>query len=209
MLLTLDLLGIFVFAVSGGLLAVRNQLDIVGVIVLAMATGLGGGVIRDVIIGSVPPPAIADWRYLLMPVLGGLAVFFWHPAVGRFERLVNVFDAFGLGLFCVAGAIKAEEYGLGPVPSAALGLITGVGGGIIRDLLAGRIPVVLRNGELYAIPALAGAAVAATGVEMGVEPLVIAAPAAAVTVVWRLVAMRRGWSAPVAPLSRPHDSGAG
>nr|WP_202977173.1 TRIC cation channel family protein [Nocardioides caeni] len=202
-MLTLDLIGILVFAVSGGLLAVRNQLDIVGVIVLAMATGLGGGVIRDVIIGSVPPPAIADWRYLLAPVVAGLVVFFWHPAVGRFERLVNVFDAFGLGLFCVAGALKAEEFGLGPVPSAALGLVTGVGGGIIRDLLAGRIPTVLRNGELYAIPALAGAAVAATGVELGVEPVIIAAPAAAVTIVWRLLAMQRGWSAPVARLSPP------
>lgn len=203
MLLTLDLLGIVVFAISGGLLAVRNQLDIVGVLTLATVTGLGGGVIRDLIIGSVPPPAVVDWRYLLAPVIGGLVTFFWHPAVGRFERLVNVFDAFGLGLFAVAGAIKAEEYGLGPVPSALLGLITGVGGGVIRDLLVGRVPVILRHGELYAIPALAGAAVAATGVELGVPPLVIAWPALAVTVVWRLLALHRGWSAPVARLSPP------
>lgn len=203
MLQTLDLVGIFVFAISGGLVAVRNQLDILGVVVLAMATGLGGGVIRDVVIGAVPPPAVADWRYLLVPVVAGLVAFWLHPAVGRLEREINVFDAFGLGLFCVAGALKAQEYGLGPAPSAALGMVTGVGGGIIRDLLAGRIPVIFRTGELYAIPALAGAAIAATGAELGVVHGVILAPAALVTIGWRLIAVRRGWRAPVPRLGPP------
>lgn len=206
MLLTLDLLGIFVFAISGGLVAVRNQLDIVGVIVLAMATGLGGGVIRDVVIGAVPPPAVADWRYLLVPVVGGLVTFWLHPAVGRLERVITVFDAFGLGLFCVAGALKAQEYGLGPAPSAALGMVTGVGGGIIRDLLAGRVPVIFRFGELYAIPALAGAAIAATGAELGVGHGLMAAPAALVTIGWRLLAVHRGWQAPVPRLGPPPPS---
>lgn len=206
MLLTLDLVGIFVFAISGGLVAVRNQLDILGVVVLAMATGLGGGVIRDVVIGAVPPPAVADWRYLLVPVVAGLVTFWLHPAVGRLEREINVFDAFGLGLFCVAGALKAQEYGLGPAPSAALGMVTGVGGGIIRDLLAGRVPVIFRTGELYAIPALAGAAIAATGAELGVAHGVILAPAALVTIGWRLIAVRRGWRAPVPRLGPPSSS---
>ena len=197
MLLTLDLVGIFVFAISGGLVAVRNQLDIVGVVVLAMATGLGGGVIRDVVIGAVPPPAVKDWWYLLVPVVGGLVTFWWHPAVGRLERVINVFDAFGLGLFCVAGALKAHEYGLGPVPAAALGMVTGVGGGIIRDLLVGRVPVIFRKGQLYAIPALAGAAVASTGAELGLAGEVVVGPAAAVTIGWRLLALNRGWTAPV------------
>ncbi|WP_408898836.1 trimeric intracellular cation channel family protein [Nocardioides sp. R1-1] len=208
MLLTLDLVGIFVFAISGGLVAVRNQLDIVGVVVLAMATGLGGGVIRDVVIGAVPPPAVADWRYLVVPAVAGLVTFWLHPAVGRLEREINVFDAFGLGLFCVAGALKAQEYGLGPAPSAALGVVTGVGGGIIRDLLAGRVPVIFRTGELYAIPALAGAAIAATGAELGVAHGVILAPAALVTIGWRLVAVRRGWRAPVSRLEPPPPSAA-
>ena len=197
MLLTLDLVGIFVFAISGGLVAVRNQLDIVGVVVLAMATGLGGGVIRDVVIGAVPPPAVKDWWYLLVPVVGGLVTFWWHPAVGRLERVINVFDAFGLGLFCVAGALKAHEYGLGPVPAAALGMVTGVGGGIIRDLLVGRVPVIFRKGQLYAIPALAGAAVASTGAELGLAGELVVGPAAAVTIGWRLLALNRGWTAPV------------
>lgn len=193
----LDVLGIFVFAISGGLVAVRNQLDLVGVVVLAMATGLGGGVIRDVLIGAVPPPALVEWHYLVVPLVGGLLTFAWHPAFGRLERVINVFDAFGLGLFCAAGALKAHEYGLGPVPSAALGMITGVGGGIIRDVLAGRVPVVLRHGELYATPALAGAAVAAVGVELGVASSVMTAPAVAVATGWRLLALRRGWTAPL------------
>ncbi len=197
MLLTLDLVGIFVFAISGGLVAVRNQLDIVGVVVLATATGLGGGVIRDVVIGAVPPPAVEDWRYLLVPVVAGMVTFWWHPAVGRLERVINVFDAFGLGLFCVAGALKAHEFGLGPVPAAALGMVTGVGGGIIRDLMVGRVPVIFRKSQLYAIPALAGAAVASTGAELGVPAAVIVGPAAAVTIGLRLLALNRGWTAPL------------
>jgi uncharacterized membrane protein YeiH len=196
MLLALDLVGIFVFALSGGLVAVRKRLDVVGVVVLAMATGLGGGVIRDVLIGAVPPAAIDDWRYLVVPVIGGLVILVWHPAVGRMERVIMVFDAAGLGLFCVAGALKASEYGLGPVPAAFLGMLTGIGGGVIRDVLAARVPVVLRNGELYAIPALCGAGVAVTGVELGLHPAVVAVPSALLIVAWRLIAFRRGWTAP-------------
>ena len=203
MLLALDLLGIFVFAISGGLVAVRNQLDILGVVVLAMATGLGGGVIRDVLIGDVPPPALVDWRYLAVPATAGLVTFLWHPTVGKLERVVNTFDAAGLGMFCVAGALKAHDYGLGPAPAAALGMVTGVGGGVIRDLLAGRVPVVLRYGELYAIPALAGAAVASTAVELGVRGAVVAGPAVLLASGWRLLALRNGWTAPVPRISPP------
>ncbi|MFC5728040.1 MULTISPECIES: trimeric intracellular cation channel family protein [Nocardioides] len=197
LLLTLDLLGIFVFAVSGGLLAVRKRLDIVGVVVLAMVTGLGGGLIRDVLIGALPPPALEDWRYLVTPILAGLVTFLWHPAVGRLEGVINVFDAAGLGMFAVAGALKAHEYGLGPVPAAMLGMLTGIGGGAIRDLLAGQVPVVLRDGEFYAIPALIGSAVAVTGVHLGLPLPVVAVPAAAMTTGWRLIALRRGWTAPL------------
>jgi len=198
MLLALDLVGVFVFAISGALVAVRKELDVVGVVVLATVTGLGGGLIRDLLIGDVPPPGLADWRYLLVPIVAGLTTFFFHPTLGRMERVVNVFDAAGLGLFAVAGALKASDAGLGPLPAAILGMVTGVGGGMLRDVLAGRVPVILRKGELYAIPALGGAAVAVTGHEVGLESAVIAWPAAALTVVWRLLAMRRGWTAPVA-----------
>jgi uncharacterized membrane protein YeiH len=194
-LTVLDLVGIFVFALSGGLVAVRKELDIFGVLVLAGITGLGGGFLRDVLIGAVPPAALADWRYLLVPVAAGLFTFWFHPALGRRERLVNVFDAAGLGLFCVTGALKALAFGLGPLPAALMGMLTGIGGGILRDMLTGRVPVVLR-GELYATPAFVGAVIAVVGSEAGMATAVIAGPAAAVCIGWRLLAMRRGWNAP-------------
>ncbi|WP_067436448.1 trimeric intracellular cation channel family protein, partial [Nocardioides jensenii] len=160
LLVTFDLIGIFVFAISGALVAVRKELDLFGVLVLAGTTGLGGGFLRDVLIDATPPAALADWRYLLVPVAAGLITFVQHPTLGRMEPYVNVFDAFGLSLFCVTGTIKAMEYGLGPAPAALMGMVTGIGGGMARDVLAGRVPVVFR-GELYATPALAGAALAA------------------------------------------------
>jgi len=191
-LVVLDLVGIFVFAITGALVAVRKDLDVFAVLVLAGVTGLGGGFIRDLLIGAVPPAALADWRYLLVPVVAGVVTFYFHPALGRAERVVNVLDAAGLSLFCVTGALKALDYGLGAVPAALLGMVTGIGGGVLRDVLAGRVPLVFR-GELYATPALVGALV---GYRAGVQTAVVAVPAAAVCFGWRVLAMRRGWNAP-------------
>lgn len=198
LLVVLDLTGIFVFAISGGLIGVRKGLDVFGVLVLAGATGLGGGFLRDVLIGAVPPAALADWRYLVVPVTAGLVTFWFHPALGRMERTVTVFDAFGLGLFCVAGALKALDYGLGPLPAALMGALTAVGGGMLRDLLAGRVPVVLRS-ELYATPALVGAAVAVVGDASALPTWTVAIPAATLATTWRLVSVWRGWNAPRPP----------
>jgi uncharacterized membrane protein YeiH len=192
----LDLLGIFVFAMSGALVAVRKEYDVFGVLVLAGATGLGGGFLRDVLIDATPPAALADWRYLMVPVAAGLVTFRFHPTVGRMERSVNVFDAFGLALFCVAGALKAMDYGLGPVPAALMGMATGVGGGMVRDLLAGRVPVIFR-GELYATPAVAGAAVAAVLHEYDQSFLLAAVCGGMLCLVWRLLAIRHAWTAPL------------
>lgn len=201
-MLILDLLAILVFGISGGLMAVRMRLDIVGVVALATVTGLGGGWIRDVLIGSVPPAALADWRYLVTPAVAGIVTFFLHPAIGRMERAINVFDAFGLGLFSVAGAVKATEYGLGPLPATLLGVLTGVGGGVIRDVLIGRVPVILRKGELYAVPATTGAAIVVTGLQLDAPTTVVVVVGAAVTIVWRLLAIWRGWTAPEPPAYR-------
>ena len=195
-LVSLDLVGIFVFAISGGLVAVRKDLDLFGVLVLAGTTGLGGGFLRDVLIGATPPAALADWRYLLVPVAAGAVTFLYHPALARMERTVNVFDAFGLALFCVAGAIKALDYGLGPVPAALLGMVTGIGGGMLRDLLTGRVPVVFRS-ELYATPALAGSAIAVLGVRQDLPTVAVAVAGAGVCLVWRLLAIWRDWRAPM------------
>lgn len=195
-LVVLDLVGIFVFAISGALVAVRKDLDVVGVLVLAGTTGLGGGFLRDVLIDATPPAALADWRYLLVPIGAGLLTFRFHPTLGRLERTVNFFDACGLSLFCVAGALKALDYGLGPVPAALMGMVTGIGGGMLRDVLTGRVPVVFR-GELYAIPALAGALVAVLGTRAELPAPLVSVTGAAVCLVWRLLALWRHWQAPV------------
>jgi uncharacterized membrane protein YeiH len=196
LLVVLDLVGIFVFAISGALVGVRRGLDVFGVLVLAGVTGLGGGFLRDVLIGDVPPAALADWRYLMVPVAAGLITFVFQPAVGRVERLVTIFDAFGLALFCVTGALKALEYGLSPVPAALMGLVTAIGGGIARDLLANRVPEVFR-GELYAIPALAGSVVVVVLDGLGQRTLVVALAGAGVCLTWRLLALRLHWRAPL------------
>ena len=195
-LVVLDLVGIFVFAISGALVAVRKGLDLFAVLVLAGVTGLGGGFLRDVLIDATPPAALADWRYLTVPVAAGVITFGFHPAVGRMERVVNVFDAFGLALFCVTGALKATAFGLGPLPAALMGMVTATGGGMARDVLAGRVPIVFR-GELYATPALAGALIAVLG-ERWDQPMGVVVPLAAATcLMWRLLAMWRGWQAPM------------
>jgi uncharacterized membrane protein YeiH len=196
-LVVIDLVGIFVFAMTGGLVAVRKGLDIFGVLVLAATTGLGGGFIRDVLIGAAPPESLRDWRYLLVPVAGGLVTFWFHPAVARQERLINLVDAVGAALFSVAGAQKALDYGLGPLAAALMGMVTAIGGGMLRDVLAGRVPLVLRPSVFYAVPALAGSAVAAFGIDWGAPPLVMSITGGAVCLGWRLLAIQRHWQAPV------------
>ena len=197
LLLTLDLLGIAVFAIAGGLLAVRQRLDVIGVLTLATVTGLGGGWIRDVLIGQIPPTALADWRYLAVPLVASALVFVWHPQFSRMDPMINAFDAFGLGLFCVAGTLKAVDHGLGPLPAALLGVVTAVGGGMLRDVLSGRVPFVMSKGQLYAVPAMLGAGIAAVGFSATDLPTAtIAVPAAAIAIVVRLLAIWRGWTAP-------------
>lgn len=195
-LVVLDLTGIFVFAVSGALVAVRKNLDLFAALVLGGVTGLGGGFVRDVLIGATPPAALADWRYLLVPVAAGLLTFFFHASVGRLERVVTIFDAFGLALFCVTGALKAVDYGLGPLPAALLGMVTGIGGGILRDVLAGRVPVIF-EGALYATPALVGALVAVLLDRTDLPLEVVAAAGFSTCLGFRLLALVRGWSAPL------------
>ncbi|MFL6061678.1 MAG: trimeric intracellular cation channel family protein [Marmoricola sp.] len=197
LLLVFELTGIFVFAISGALVAVRKHLDVFGVVVLAGTTGLGGGFLRDVLIGATPPKALDDWRYLMVPVAAGLVTFAFHPALGRMERVVNVFDAAGLALFCVTGALKALDYGLSPVPAALMGMVTGIGGGMARDLLAGRVPVIFSS-ELYATPALAGAAWAVFAHEQHWALAAVALPGMLLCFTWRILAILRNWRAPVA-----------
>jgi uncharacterized membrane protein YeiH len=200
LVLWLNLAGTFVFGLSGGLAAVQARLDVFGVMVLAGVVGLAGGITRDLLIG-VPPATFRDWRYLAVVAAAGLVSFFAQPAVERISRSVQIFDAVGLSVFCVTGATKAADAGLGPVPSTLLGAVTGIGGGMLRDILLSETPTVLRR-ELYAIPALLGAAVAvAAGKSSSTSP-VFPLLGAALCFIIRILALRRGIDAPTAPPRR-------
>ncbi|MDA3625346.1 trimeric intracellular cation channel family protein [Saccharopolyspora oryzae] len=195
----LDLIGIFAFALSGALLAVRKRFDIVGIVVLAEVTALGGGVFRDLVIGAVPPVAFTDLSYFGTPLIAAVAVFFWHPRLARIRRFVLFFDAIGLGVFCVAGSVKALNYGMEPWATIALGAATAIGGGAIRDVLAGEIPALLHpESEIYAVPALLGSAIVALLAITGTLTPITSAIAALLAVVVRLLALRYGWRAPLA-----------
>lgn len=193
----LDLIGIFVFAISGALLAVRKNFDVFGIAVLAEVTALGGGLFRDLVIGAVPPAAFTDLGYFLTPLLAAALVFFLHPQVERIQTGVNVFDAAGLGLFCVAGTTKAYEYGLNLTSSAALGLATAVGGGVLRDMLANEVPSLLRwDCDLYAVPAAIGSTMVALCIHFRALDGFTTALAAVTAFVLRLLAMQYHWRAP-------------
>lgn len=199
-LLALDLIGTFVFGLSGAVAGVRQRLDIFGVLVLSFAAASAGGIMRDLLIGSVPPVAIRDWRYLAASLLAGLLVFVWFPRsrrLGRARNLILIFDAAGLGLFAVVGTQKALGYGLNPVAAPLLGMLTGIGGGMLRDVLVSEIPNVLRA-DLYAVAALAGAVVVVIGHLLAAEPTGTAILGAALCFCLRLFAIRRGWQLPVA-----------
>jgi uncharacterized membrane protein YeiH len=184
LLLVLNLAGTFVFGLSGGLVGVRTRLDVFGVVVLAVVVGVAGGITRDVLIG-IPPQTFRDWRYLAVAGSAGLVTFVAHAALTRRERPILVFDAAGLALFCVTGAATALDHRVPPFEAVVLGAITGVGGGVLRDVLVREIPIVLHSG-LYAIPALAGAAVVVIASEAGTHSLAVPILGAAVCFAIRL-----------------------
>jgi uncharacterized membrane protein YeiH len=196
-LVVFDLTGTFIFALSGAIAAVKHKLDAFGVLVLCFVTGNAGGITRDVMIGALPPAAINEWRYVAVSIFAGLIVFFGYPLINRLSSPVLLFDAAGLGLFCVAGADKALAFHAGPVAATLLGMTTGIGGGMVRDVLVMEIPTVLRT-ELYAVAALLGAAFTVGGQRLGMPPHVAAPLGAALCIALRLLALRYGWHLPVA-----------
>jgi uncharacterized membrane protein YeiH len=196
LILALSLAGTFVFGLSGGLAAVRAQLDVVGVVVLAAVVGLAGGITRDLLIG-VAPAAFRDWIYLVVAASAGLVTFFAHPRLARAERQIQVLDAAGLALFCVTGATTALNDDVAAVPAIVVGVITAVGGGLLRDLLVGRVPMVLHS-DFYAVPALVGAVIVTVAHELDAGGPTFAIVGAAACFVLRLAGMRYDLRAPMA-----------
>lgn len=191
LLLVLNLTGTFAFGLSGGMAGVRTRLDLFGVVVLAVVVGLAGGITRDLMIG-IRPETFRDWRYLAVAGGAGLVVFAAHPLVGRWHRSVDLLDAAGLSLFCVTGASAALAHGVEAAPAVILGAITGIGGGVLRDLLVREVPVVLREG-LYAVPALIGATIVVVADRSGAHglgyPIIAAGACFAIRIAglaWRL-----------------------
>jgi uncharacterized membrane protein YeiH len=202
LLLTLDLGGTAVFAISGAAVGVKHRLDVFGVCVLAFVAGNAGGMLRDVLIGAIPPAAFGGWQYVTVSLLAGVITFVWHPRLERLHAPVLIFDAAGLALFSVSGTQKALAYGLNPLIAALLGMLTGIGGGMLRDVLVREIPTVLRK-DLYAVAAFAGAGVVVAGQLLHLPPAAATIGGAALCFAIRLVAIRRGWGLPtpdMAPL---------
>lgn len=181
---------------SGAMAGVRHRLDVFGVLVLSFVAANAGGILRDLLIGAVPPAAITDWRYIFVSLLAGSVTIWAHGTVQRLRDAVLVFDAAGLGVFAVSGALKATAFGLNPLAALLLGMLTGIGGGILRDLLVAEVPTVLKA-DLYAVAALAGAAVVVGGQMLGVPSAALAIVGAGLCLALRLVALRRGWELPV------------
>lgn len=196
----LDLLGTFVFAISGAVAGVRRRLDLFGVLVVSFAAGSAGGILRDVLIGSIPPVAINSWRIIAASTFAGILVFLAFPRAPRSGgrlKLILIFDAAGLALFAVTGTQKALDYGLSPITAPLLGMLTGIGGGMLRDVLVTETPAVFR-GEVYALAALAGAAVVVLGDQFGISPTIAALAGAGLCFSIRIFSLRHGWQLPIA-----------
>lgn len=196
--LALELIGTFAFALSGATVGVRRQLDLFGVLVLAFAAATAGGIVRDTLIGATPPAALANWRYLVVAMIAGLITFYRYGDVERMRNPVQFFDAIGLGLFAVSGAAKATAYGLGPAGAILLGIASGVGGGVARDVLVAEVPSILRRGELYAVAAALGAAIVVAGQALGLQSTPLAVGGAGACFALRYFSIQRRWMLPVA-----------
>ena len=196
-LIALDLLGTFVFALSGAAAGVRNKLDLFGLMVLSFAAGNAGGITRDILIGTIPPAAVSDWHYLAICVLAGLVTFFWHPKIDVHSKPLLLLDGAGLALFAVTGTQKALSTGLNPVMAAVMGLVTGIGGGMLRDLLVNETPIVLRA-DLYAVAALGAGVIVVIGHVLHYPSFIFMIAGVFLCFWLRVMAIYRSWHLPLA-----------
>jgi uncharacterized membrane protein YeiH len=197
LVLVFDLCGTFAFALGGAMAGIRRRLDVFGVLVLSFAASSFGGIGRDLLIGAVPPAALKDWRYLVISLVAGLIAFFWSPLIEKLKNPVRLIDALGLAFFAVSGTEKALAFGLSPLMAALLGVLTGVGGGVARDVLLAKIPSVLRS-DLYAVAALAAAVIVVAASMLHLPIIEAAVVGGVVCVGLRLMAIYKGWHLPIA-----------
>ncbi|MBW4094164.1 MAG: trimeric intracellular cation channel family protein [Acidobacteria bacterium] len=196
--LALDLIGVFFFALSGSLLAARKGFDVVGSLLLGSLVGLGGGTVRDVIINDGPPAAFSNPMYLIPPIAAAVLVFFLYQSVDARGNLLTVFDALGLGLFCVTGTVKAVNAGLNPVSAILLGVTTAVGGGLLRDITANEVPKLFDNRDIYAVPAFVGAGLTTLLLELHVLNLYTGTSTAILVFALRMISWHFHWHVPLA-----------
>jgi uncharacterized membrane protein YeiH len=203
LLLAIDLVGTGLFAAEGASMALNAKLDLLGVLVIAVVTATGGGILRDVLLGDTPPSSVRDWRYFFTALVAGAGVFLLHSAT-HFENLslITLLDAAGLSFFAVAGAAKAVQFGLHPLLCIMMGGITAVGGGAIRDVLINRVPIVLR-GDVYATAALLGAAVTVTCLRLKLHPAVASSLGIVCCFALRMMAVHFHWNLPGAVPADP------
>jgi uncharacterized membrane protein YeiH len=192
---SLNWIGVFVFALSGAIAGAERRLDIFGVLVLAFLTAVAGGVARDLLIGAIPPEAIVDWRPFAISIVAGIIGFWRFHWIIELKSAELMFDAAGLGVFAVTGMAKALDHGLTPLMAAVLGMVSGIGGGVARDVLIMRVPTVLAS-DIYAVAALAGAGTAAVGLAAGAPPGGAFIAGIALCFFLRMMAIHQGWKLP-------------
>lgn len=197
----LELVGIVAFAASGALVGVSKRFDIFGVCVVGVFTGIGGGIVRDILLGIHPPTSLTNWPLFGTAAVTSMVVFFLHSALGKLRREILVLDALGMGLFASTGAVIALDAGAGALASVLIGATAAIGGGILRDVLVNEVPLLLHR-DLYAIPALLGAGIVVAGTSAGLTGDTSLVIGTVVASGLRLLALWRSWSRPGPRLSR-------
>ena len=196
LLFAADIAGTLVFAVEGAMAAVNGNLDLIGIMTLAFCTALGGGIVRDTLLGALPPASLRDWRYPTIVLAAAVLVFFLHNEVRAIPVLyIQVLDAAGLAIFAIAGTEKALLHKMNPLVAVLLGTITGVGGGTIRDVLLNQVPTVLRF-EVYASAAMLGSICMVALTKVRVPPTWAATAGGVLCFTLRVVSLLRHWNLP-------------
>ena len=195
LLYLLDMIGTAAFAASGAWAGVRREMDLLGVLVLGMVTAIGGGTLRDILLGDIPPFCLQDETYLWVSVVVSLLVFFFPTALERFKSPLLTLDAIGLGTFVVIGTGKALSFGLGSFGAILMGLMTATAGGVVRDVLSNRVPLILQR-EIYASACLAGGGLMVVLVKTPLPHNLTVVLGAIAVITLRLLAIAKNWSLP-------------